>query len=51
MAIVQRIGKQEQSGMLVVRGEKIFMTKMGEVFVFVVKRIATLENLVGFDRA
>ena len=51
LAIAQRIGEQEQSGMLVVRGEKIFMTKMGEVFVFVVKRIATLENLVGFDRA
>ena len=33
VVIVQRIGEQEQSGMLVVRDEEIFMTKIGEVFV------------------
>lgn len=51
VAVEQRIQEQDQSGFLIVRNERIYISQEGRVLVFIFRNLARVENLTGYSRA
>ena len=51
VAVEQRIQEQDQSGFLIVRNERIYISQEGKVLVFIFRNLARVENLTGYSKA
>lgn len=51
IAVRQRIQEQDQSGFLIVRNERIYISQEGKVLVFIFRNLARVENLTGYGKA
>jgi len=51
VAVEQRIQEQSQSGFLIVRNERIYISQEGKVLVFIFRNLARVENLAGYSKA
>ena len=51
VAVEQRIQEQDQSGFLIVRNERIYISQEGKVLVFIFRNLARVENLTGYGKA
>lgn len=51
IAVRQRIKEQDQSGFLIVRNERIYISREGKVLVFIFRNVARIENLTGYGKA
>ena len=50
-AVKQRIQEQDQSGFIIVKNEKIYISREGKILVFIFRNLASIENLKGYENA
>ena len=51
VAVKQRIQEQDQNGFLIVKNERIYISREGKVLVFIFRNLARIENLTGYGNA